>query len=201
MKLCKAGSLLCLGLISAGPVLAREQADLDEIRQQMEQLRKSYEAQLNALEERLEKAEALAEKNRVEFADSQVEENRVENTGGGLTSSAFNPAISVILQGSLNSYSKNPDSYELAGFQLGGEAGLASEGFSLDETEVTASASVDQWFYAESTIAFHDNEDGEGEVEVEEAYAEPLMLPTGLGGRFGRFYSDVGYLNRFHTHA
>lgn len=199
-KICTS-ALLCLGIAVASPVLAGEPADLDEIRQQIDQLRKSYETQLNNLEERLEKAESLAEKNRVELVNSQLAEGSAADSGGGLTSSAFNPAISVILQGSLNSYSKNPDTYELAGFQLGGEAGLASEGFSLDETEVTASASVDQWFYAESTIAFHDNEEGDGEVEVEEAYVDPLLLPAGLGGRVGRFYSDVGYLNRFHTHA
>ena len=40
------------------------------------------------------------------------------------TANSFNPAISVILQGSLNSYSQNPDDYDLPGFQLGGEAGL-----------------------------------------------------------------------------
>ena len=201
MKLCRAGIWLYLGLVLTPPVLAQQATELDEIRQQMEQLRTSYEAQLKALEERLDKAEALSEKNRVELAESQDAAGSVTGSSGGLTSSAFNPAISVILQGSLNSYSKNPDSYELAGFPLGGEAGLASEGFSLDETEVTASASIDQWFYAESTFAFHDNENGDGEVEVEEAYVDPLMLPAGLGGRIGRFYSDVGYLNRFHTHT
>jgi len=201
MKVCRAGIWLYLGLVLTPPVLAQQATELDEIRQQMEQLKTSYEAQLKALEERLDKAEALSEKNRVELAESQDAAGSVTGSSGGLTSSAFNPAISVILQGSLNSYSKNPDSYELAGFPLGGEAGLASEGFSLDETEVTASASIDQWFYAESTFAFHDNENGDGEVEVEEAYVDPLMLPAGLGSRVGRFYSDVGYLNRFHTHT
>jgi len=200
MKICKAGSLLCLGLISTGPALAQEQADLDEIRQQMEQLRKSYEAQLKALEERLDKAEALVEQNRTELAEKDTQEPIQERTSGGLTNNAFNPAISLILQGSLNSYSKNPDRYSLPGFQLGDEAGLAAEGFTLDESELTVSASVDQWFYAESTIGLHDDEHGT-EVEIEEAYADPLMLLAGLGGRFGRFYSDVGYLNRFHSHA
>ena len=106
----------------------------------------------------------------------------------------------MILQGSVNSYSDNPDDYSLPGFQLGGEAGLAAEGFTLDETELTASASIDQWFYGETTIALHDDEQ-DTEVEVEEAYADPLMFRSGFGGRFGRFYSDVGYLNRFHTHT
>ena len=200
MKIPHAGALLCLGLMSVGPVPAQEQTDLDAIRQQMEQLRKSYEAQLNALEERLEKAEAQNEQNRTELAEKDSREPVRERTSGGLTNNAFNPAISLILQGSVNSYSENPDSYTLPGFQRSDEAGLAAEGFTLDETELTASASVDQWFYAETTIGLHDDEHG-SEVEVEEAYADSLMLPAGLGSRFGRFYSNVGYLNRFHTHA
>lgn len=200
MKMHQAGAVLCLGLMSADPVQAQEQVDLDEIRQQMEQLRKDYEAQLKALEKRLEKAEAQAEQNRTELAEKETRPAAQRRASGGLGNSAFNPAISLVLQGSLNSYSKNPDSYSLPGFQLGGEAGLAAEGFTLDETEFTASANVDQWFYAETTIALHDDEH-DSEVEVEEAFADPLMLPAGLGGRFGRFYSDVGYLNRFHTHT
>ena len=200
MKMHQAGAVLCLGLMSADPVQAQEQVDLDEIRQQMEQLRKDYEAQLKALEKRLEKAEAQAEQNRTELVEKETRPVAQQRASGGLGNSAFNPAISLVLQGSLNSYSKNPDSYSLPGFQLGGEAGLAAEGFTLDETELTASANVDQWFYAETTIALHDDEH-DSEVEVEEAFAEPLMLPAGLGGRFGRFYSDVGYLNRFHTHT
>ena len=72
MKIHQAGALLCLGLMSADPVPAQEQVDLDEIRQQMEQLRKDYEAQLKALEKRLEKAEAQAEQNRTELAEKEA---------------------------------------------------------------------------------------------------------------------------------
>jgi len=175
--------------------------ELAEIRRQMEELREAYESQIKALEERLERAEALAEENRSELAreDSKAS-SRPAGGRGALTVNDFNPAISFVLQGSVNSYSKDPEDYALPGFQLGGEAGLAAEGFTLDETELTASANVDHLFYAETTIGLHDDEE-DTEVEVEEAFVDPLALPAGLGGRFGRFYSDVGYLNRFHTHA
>ena len=39
------------------------------------------------------------------------------------------------------------------------------------------------------------------EVEIEEAFVDTLALPAGTGLRFGRFYSDIGYLNRVHSHA
>ena len=192
---------LCLGMLFTGSIRAADPArELEDIRQQMEALREMYESQLKALEERLQKAEVQAENNSARLAENEAPSSKDSRSSGGLTSNDFNPAISLVLQGSVNSYSQDPDDYALPGFQLGGEAGLAAEGLTLDETELTASASVDQWFYAETTIALHDDSDGT-DIDVEEAYADPLMLPVGLGGRFGRFYSDVGYLNRFHTHA
>ena len=190
-----------LGLLGTGVCHAESGDELAEIRQQLENIRKEYEARIRALEERLREAEAPAEENRAELAQSEAAETaRVPAARGALTGNDFNPAISLVLQGSVNSYSSDPEEYAISGFQLGGEAGLAAEGFTLDETEITASANVDHLFYAESTIGLHDDEE-DTEVEVEEAFVDPLSLPAGLGGRFGRFYSDVGYLNRFHSHA
>ncbi len=198
-KLLSAWTLL--GLLGTAVCHAESGDELAEIRQQLEDIRKDYEARVQALEERLKQAEALAEQNRSELAQTEaVEPAGSAATRGALTSNDFNPAISFILQGSANSYSRDPEEYAISGFQLGGEAGLAAEGLTLDESEITASANVDHLFYAETTIGLHDDEE-DTEVEIEEAFVDPLSLPAGLGGRFGRFYSDVGYLNRFHTHA
>ncbi|HYQ70977.1 MAG TPA: hypothetical protein VET88_03495, partial [Gammaproteobacteria bacterium] len=112
-----------------------------------------------------------------------------------------NPAISAVLQGSVNRYSINPDNYALPGFQLGEEGGLAPEGLTLDETEITISANADAYFYGQTTVSLADEGSDGTEVGIEEAFVDPLTLPAGLGMRFGKFYSDIGYLNRFHTHA
>jgi hypothetical protein len=172
----------------------------------METLQEQYEARLKELETRLEQAEALARENREELSAERAAPpvaaaEYPAATGQAATSNAFNPALSVVLQGSVNSYSENPDDYAIPGFQLGEEGGLAAEGLTLDETEVTASANVDPYFYGQTTISLADESNGGTEVEIEEAYVDPLRLPTGLDGRFGRFYSDIGYLNRFHSHA
>ena len=66
--------------------------DLNEIRQQIDKLCETYEVQLKALEKRLENAEALAEENRSQIVEKQNPGAAKERTGG-LTSSAFNPAI------------------------------------------------------------------------------------------------------------
>ncbi len=187
MNMKNPAALALLGLALPSLAGAASSDELAEIRRQMEALKEAYESQIRALEERLEKAEAIAEENRSELQQAQATPPpRPEGGRPAVTNNAFNPAISFILQGSVNSYSKDPDDYALPGFQLGGEAELAKEGFTLDETEITASANVDHLFYSEVTIGLHDDEE-DTEVEVEEAYVDPLMLPAGLGGRFGRF--------------
>ena len=59
--------------------------------------------------------------------------------GRRVSDNAFNPAISVILDGVYASYKNNPKDYALPGYTLGGEAGLAPEGFSLGHSEITFS--------------------------------------------------------------
>ena len=191
-------SLLAVSVwLLALPAMTRAD-DLAEIRRQIDALQQEYEARIRALEERLNAAEMEAAEARshaqaveVAVATAPFEQDR---------SNTFNPAISLIFQGSLNSYSQDPADYGLPGFQLGGEAGLPAEGLTLDESELVMSASVDQLFYARSTIGLHDDGD-DTEVEIEEAFVDALALPAGTGLRFGRFYSDIGYLNRVHSHA
>ncbi|MGD8590426.1 MAG: hypothetical protein PVG22_16510, partial [Chromatiales bacterium] len=114
--------------------------------------------------------------------------------------SRFNPAISLVLQGTATGYQNNPEDWHLPGFQLSDETGGRPEGLSLDESEITFSANVDDWFYGQATIALG-QADNETEVEVEEAFVDTLALPHGLGMRLGRFYSDVAFQNPIHSHA
>lgn len=113
---------------------------------------------------------------------------------------AFNPGISVILNGKLSAYDRDPGDYALPGFQLAEEAGLAARGASLDETELVMSGNIDDRYYGRLTAALH-NEDGETAVELEEAFIETMGLSHGLSVRAGRFFSDIGYLNNKHPHA
>jgi hypothetical protein len=193
-------TLAWLGLCLPLPVLAASGDDLNEIRQQMESLKRAYETQIKALEERLQKAESLAEENRAGLNDMANAQPAASGDNQS-RANAFNPAISVVMQGAANSFSQNPDDYALPGFQLGDEAGLSSEGLTLDETELTASANVDQLFYAQTTFSVQDQAQGGSEISIEEAYVDPTALPAGFGGRFGRFYSGIGYLNQVHSHA
>lgn len=117
-----------------------------------------------------------------------------------VTGNEFNPAVSLILDGRYAEFENDPEAYELPGFQLGGEAGLGEEGFSLGHSELTLTANIDDRFFGWFTAAIDDHE-GETEVELEEAWFETLGLGHGLTIKGGRFFSEIGYLNRLHEHA
>ena len=200
--------LLCGVLVFAGAPLSAALAgdtDLDAIRQQIESLRKDYETRIQALEQRLEQAESQAREAETAAGEARRQVEAVAVAPAPPVTAqerinAFNPAISAVLQGSFNSYSQDPDDYAISGFGLGGEAELAAQGLTLDETEVTIAANVDPLFYGQTTVSLSDTTDGT-DVSVEEAFADALTLPGGVGLRFGKFFSDIGYLNHFHTHA
>lgn len=145
-------------------------------------------------EKRLEAAERKAEK-------AEAEAKRARRAAKPVArANAFNPAISLILNAGVASYSQEPEDYRLPGFALGEEAGLDPEGFSLGESEITISSNTDQYWRGQLTVALG-NEDGETVTEVEEAYVETLGLGQGLTVRAGRFFSGLGYLNGKHAHA
>lgn len=131
----------------------------------------------------------------------QIDELRsAQQTPPQSAANAFNPAVSLILSGGFNEASQNPDAFNLPGFALGGESGAPDKGFSLGESELTLSASVDDQWFGQITLAFGE-EDGEGEVAVEEAFIQSTALPAGLNLKMGRFLSGIAYLNGRHAHT
>ena len=122
------------------------------------------------------------------------------DSSGGSNANAFNPAISLILNGSYSHHSLNPAAYSRAGFPLAGEAGPSANGLSLGESEMSLSANIDDKFYGQVTMAV-ESEDGEDHLGLEEAYIDTTALPNGFSLRLGRFFSNIGYLNSHHAHT
>jgi len=113
---------------------------------------------------------------------------------------AFNPAISIILNGSYSDHSLDPDQYYRSGFPLVGEGVPSAQGFSLGESEISFAANIDEKFYGQLTLAI--GVDGDNtELGVEEAFIDTTALPSGFTLRAGRFFSNIGYLNSHHTHT
>ena len=182
--------IAALVLLSPGVVRADDMAAL---RAELDALRADYETRIAALEERLAVAEqnaaqasyaaqaADAPRQAVAPAPQQGVPVRQPTSGDA----AFNPAIGAVFQGAL--------------VGVEGDA-VEGEGFAVGETEIIISANVDDKFSAYLTTAL-EYEDGETEIEIEEAWVETLALPAGLSARFGRMFSGIGYQNARHRHT
>ncbi len=190
-----------LALIALAPpqLLAATDVEVAELKQMLNELRQDYESRITILEKKIAEAEVTANSAK-DKAQSLQAQMVVNNQNSGNSGNSFNPALSVILQGTAADYSRDPNEWILPGFQTGGEAGLLPEGLSLRESELVASANVDSLFYAQFTLGLHE-EEGDTHVDVEEAFVDTLSLPGGLGMRFGRFFAETGYNNTRHSHV
>lgn len=118
------------------------------------------------------------------------------NQAASSSQAGFNPAISLILMGTAASFDNDPEDYVIPGVTLAEETDPGKEGFSLAETELIISGNIDDKFFGRFTTALTP----ENEIEIEEAFVQTLALPAGFGLQFGRFYSEIGYLNNKHAH-
>src|SRR4051812_1891116 len=111
---------------------------------------------------------------------------------------AFNPAISLILNGVYSNLSRSPNDFRIDGFvPTQGDVSPGPRGFSLGESELALSANIDPNFRGTGIFAITP----ENAVSVEEANVQTLGLPSGFTVKAGRFFSGVGYLNSLHAHA
>jgi len=189
------------------PACAATDDDLAQIREQIRQLKETYEARINALEARVKEAEARAAAvanappptppaaPAAEAPPPVAAAPSAASPASGIA--AFNPAISVVLQGRYANFSQDPGTYTLSGFQTGGDASLGHRGFSLSESELAISANVDDKFAGNLIVSLAPD----NSVSVEEAYGFMPSLGNGLVPRFGRFFSGIGYLNEQHQHV
>lgn len=179
-----------LALTFALPVAASAATDPRDL--EIEQLKQ----RLHALEQMVQKLAATPAPVIAEAEPAPAPIPSPPQVSAPANGNAFNPKISLILDGSAASYSSEKPS-TIPGFLLGGEAGPRPEGLSLGETELAVESNIDHSFHGWATLSFG----GDGEVGVEEAYINTLALPYGLAVKFGRFFSDIGYQNRQHAHA
>jgi hypothetical protein len=166
---------------------AASDADLAAIRSQIDEMKKAYEQRIAALEEKLAQVEMQAK------AASQMPVP-ASSQAFAATASAFNPEVSLVLQGQYRN-AKNVPGRSLTGFVPAG-ASHDSRGFSVDETELVLAANVDPYWRGQVIVAMAD-----GQANIEEAWFQSLAIGEGVGLKVGRFRSGIGYLNEQHPHA
>jgi hypothetical protein len=121
---------------------------------------------------------------------------------------AFNPAMSLIPDMVYYNDNVSGDGPDLIGAADGFHGGHAETGahdhahggglvpgFNLRELEVALSGAADPYFEAMATLAV-----GRDGLELEEVYVRTRRLPSGWQVKAGKFYSDIGYINRQHPH-
>ena len=184
-----APALLASSLAMPSIAIAATDADLAEIREQIKQMKESYEGRIRALEDRLKAAETAASPPPAAAAAPAAT--------AASTLAAFNPAVSVVLQGTYARLSQDPASFAISRFQTGADVGPGRRGLGLGESEISFFANVDDKFAGNLTVSLTP----ENTVSVEEAYGIMTALPYGLVPKFGRFFSGVGYMNEQHQHV
>lgn len=203
-------ALALAALIAARPASARDgamtmQQQLDALAERV----KVLEANDRALRKRADDAIAAAQAAQAELAAIKaappaavvsVEPAAPAAAPSGGNANAFNPAISVILNGSYTSHSLDPNQYARAGFPVVDEGGPGPRGLSLGESEISLASNIDEKFYGQLTLTAH-SDNGEDHVGVEEAFIDTTALPDGFNLRLGRFFSNIGYLNSHHAHT
>jgi Skp family chaperone for outer membrane proteins len=200
--------------------LAAIEAQINGLKDQMERERREYEAKLKEMREQLD---ALSKKMKEEpegdgekaleqqIAKSNKEASSEDSKGGWSSVSSaiqsMNPEIAV----SIDTVYYNDDTENGVGSFIGEVAGFGhlhadddhghdhnhyfDKGFNLREVELYLGASVDPYFTAYTTLAYHP-----GNFEVEEAVFQTTSIPWGFQVKGGKFLSDFSRINRQHPH-
>ena len=200
--MCKYLIVVAMALALSAPVLAQD-AELAKIREEIRQMKSQYEKRIQDLEKRLAETEAKAGSaqaaaGKAEQSAAQAQTATAAAASARSGENAFNPAVSLILQGTFARESQDPNNYRINGFMpSGGEVGPPKRSFGLAETELNITANIDPYFRGVAIASLAP----QGGISVEEAYFQTLALPQGFTLKGGRYFSGIGYQNELHQHA
>jgi hypothetical protein len=217
MKPTLIAAAVAAALLAPGAASAVSDAEMKELREQVRQLKEQYEKRIESLEQRLQQAEGAAQKaqgaavkaegvattaadvaTKAEAQAVKAESAAVQANTRPSSEAAFNPAVSVILNGVYANLSKDPARYQITGFvPTLGDVSPGNRGFSLGESELALASNVDHYFRGTLVATLQPDD----RVGVEEATIQSLGLSNGFTLKAGRFFSSVGYQNEIHAHA
>jgi hypothetical protein len=204
-------------LLAPGTASAVSDAEMKDLREQVQQMKRDYEKRIEALEQRLQQAESAAQKaqgaaataegvatsaadaaTKAEAQAAKAESAAVQANTRPTSEAAFNPAVSVILNGVYANLSQDPARFQITGFvPTLGEVSPGKRGFSLGESELALAANVDHYFRGTLIASLAPD----NSIGVEEATIQSLGLSNGFTVKAGRFFSSIGYQNEIHAHA
>ena len=207
-----AAAVACALVVMGGTVFAAENpnqesermaAELRSLREQIVQMQSLYEARISVLEEKLATMTEVQTQAPVGVAQPQPARSDPVQPAPSQTiarsgATAFNPEVSVILQGAY-AHQKNVEDRRIGGFLGSGghshEGHGGKRGFNVDHTELMFAANIDPYWRGQVMLAAVDEA-----VDVEEAWIQTTALGYGVKIKAGRFLSGIGYMNEQHAH-
>ena len=155
---------------------------LQELQDQLAQLKSDHSRKLAELEQRILQFSAATPQLTFEATAPPQD----VTTGGQRTLQALNPEISVTGDATVrySNDSANPNFNRL----------------NLDGFELAIQHPLDPFSQARFFL-IREEEEGRAEFDIEEAYIVWESLPGNLGLKVGRFHTNFGKLNLFHKHA
>lgn len=180
---------------AAGPTAAQnaQPPNADAIRQEIDQLRKDFEARMAALEARLAALSGQPAPPTPQAPPQPTAEVPAGAAGAG------GPSGALPIYGNVSAASKifNPDVAVIGNFL--GAAGKndvnPEPALQMPESEMSLQAIVDPYARADFFLAF-----GEEGVDLEEGFITFPTLPGGLLAKAGKMRSAFGKINLAHTH-
>ena len=180
-----------LPFLASTGALAQDQSEVNELREQIQQLNQrldEMEAAPAAASEPTLPAEASEPTASIEPIVSATNSN-------SLGANAFNPRITLIIDAKYRHLELDPETYQIGGFVPSGAEGV-ERGFGLGESELVFAANIDPYWAGFFTLAL-----GDDEAVVEEAWIQNSGFVPGLVVKAGRFLSGIGYINQQHAHT
>ena len=209
-------SLLCAAVM-LWPCAARAENDsaaLEEMKRQMEQLQQQLRQLQNKME-KLESAKKPAPTPAVQTAPAPAPTGPIytpppQAPPPTTVAQPWSPSQPITLLSSGSNYLNiSFDTLVDAGTSTRkdvetlerGDHDPKQRGFSLRNSEIALDGAVDPYFKAFGNIVWKLDNNGESEVELEEAYGLSTSLPWNLQVKTGQFFTEFGRQNSQHPHA
>jgi hypothetical protein len=185
--------LLAIALLAvASP--ADDNSDLQKQLDQEKQAREAAERRIDALEK--QKSEDL--RTQVEQYLEERDMFAGEPKEAKLTGLGSLIDISVILDATVGG--STADDEALGQINLGDHDPKVT-GFNVRNEEMVVTADVDPYFYGLLDVVYKINEEGDSDLELEEAYGLTTGLPGNLQFKVGQFFTEFGRANPTHPHT
>ena len=192
-------AIICALALHSGAAFAAEDVkvlrrQLNELKQQTLHIQKTYEKQIEALEQRLSELENQPEKGPAPTPVARVA------TPSSVTGQASGSSIQIGLSGLFAFGGSSVDNTALKNLQAGAHD-PNQNGFTVQNVELSLNGVVDPYFDGQANLIFQIDADGETVVELEEAFLTTRSLPWGLQVKGGQYFTEFGRQNKQHPHT